>query len=280
MPRGTMFDRAPGLHALGPRPVRPLWLLISATLTMAGPLAAGAAAQQSPKDKPCVECHTPEKIGLTRRWIHAPLRNGSCAACHDPHGSTAPHLLKAQGAAACLGCHDRSKFERKKIHPVLASKGCGACHDAHASDIKGLLTAPEGKLCTGCHKPDAAFEKAHGAGPLRTCTKCHDPHSSERPKLLRPSLHEPVAQGRCDACHPRQAPDMPAAIPIAGAGRCAGCHDAASLDGGGPVQHAPVRTGACLSCHDAHASDNPKLTTAPGDALCVTCHRAQSRKQL
>src|SRR5512132_104614 len=172
MPRGTMFDRAPGLHALGPRPVRPLWLLISATLTMAGPLAAGAAAQQTSKDQPCVECHTPEKIGMTRRWIHAPLRDGSCAACHDPHGSTAPHLLKAQGAAACLGCHDRSKFERKTIHPVLASKGCGACHE-----------------------PGAAFEKAHGAGPLRTCTKCHDPHSSERPELLRPSLHEPVAQG-------------------------------------------------------------------------------------
>ena len=155
MPRETMFDRVPGLRALGPRPLRPLLLLVLATLTTSWPLAAGDAAQQRSRDEPCVECHSPEKIGMTRTWIHAPLRNGSCATCHDPHGSTAPDV-KAREAAGCLGCHDRSRFQRKTIHAVLASKGCGACHDAHASDNKGLRSAREGTRCTGCHKPDAA----------------------------------------------------------------------------------------------------------------------------
>src|SRR5690242_11020675 len=197
MPRGTMFDRAPALRAPGTRPVSSLSLAVLATLTMVWPAAAVDAARPDSRDRPCVECHRPESIGMTRRWVHAPLRDG-CAACHEPHGSTAPHLLKAQGAAGCLGCHDRSKFERKTTHAVVASRGCGACHDAHASDVKGLLVAPEGKLCTACHAPDAAFERAHGTDPLQTCTRCHDPHSSQRQKLLRASLHEPVARGRCD----------------------------------------------------------------------------------
>ncbi len=150
----------------------------------------------------CYRCHKRESIGTDKANVHSVLRKGSCTSCHDPHGSDARHMLKQAGNDACYSCHRREPFQKKVVHAVVARDGCLTCHLAHASAEKDLLSAPQAKLCGRCHAPGAAaFQKAHEKYPVATCTGCHDPHSAERPKLLRASVHPPVAESGCDSCH-------------------------------------------------------------------------------
>jgi len=59
------------------------------------------------QDTTCFKCHV-EKAGPFV-FEHAPVKSEGCVACHSPHGSTNPRLLKrSQINLLCLECHTLS----------------------------------------------------------------------------------------------------------------------------------------------------------------------------
>jgi len=83
----------------------------------------------------CLRCHPAQKGPFV--WRHLALEDGGCGACHKPHGSVNPRLLKESGNALCLSCHYETAF------PQVGGVGHGyklrrhaRCYDCH--------TAPHG----------------------------------------------------------------------------------------------------------------------------------------
>jgi predicted CXXCH cytochrome family protein len=92
---------------------------------------------------------------------HGPVRDSDCGACHQPHASANPRLLRASypggfyasfepgGYDLCFDCHDRTLAEAdapgttgfcdgtRNLHRLHVNqrKGrtCGCCHDVHAA---------------------------------------------------------------------------------------------------------------------------------------------------
>lgn len=85
-------------------------------------------------DAACAKCHA-DKMGPFV-FEHAPLKTEGCAACHTPHGSANPRLLKRhQVRQLCLECHSG-------ITEQLSDGPTGGPHDQ-----KTLLQ----RNCTACH---------------------------------------------------------------------------------------------------------------------------------
>lgn len=82
----------------------------------------------------CVRCHTDKQGPFV--FEHAPLKVEGCSACHTPHGSANPRLLKRhQVRQLCLECHSG-------ITEQLSDGPTGGPHDQ-----KTLLQ----RNCTACH---------------------------------------------------------------------------------------------------------------------------------
>lgn len=140
--------------------------------------------------------------------LHGPLREGDCAACHDPHGSAHQPLLRApyprtfyaafsvERYALCFGCHDPAAFlapesagatgfrdGTRNLHAVhvsgarLEGKGrtCGACHEVHASDLPHHLRV---SVPFGAWRLPLGYRELPGGG---SCAPgCHLPQSYSR----------------------------------------------------------------------------------------------------
>jgi predicted CXXCH cytochrome family protein len=208
--------------------------------------------------------------------VHAPVRDGQCVTCHDPHGSAQKSLLKTKFQDLCATCHPavREWTTRTRVHSPVRQGDCTRCHNAHASDAEHLLVADEGKLCLTCHTVTAAFTAVHkGFDPATSkCSACHDPHASSEPKFLMANVHAPFESGDCNACH--QASSATAGYPLkAGTLQtCAACHNEAAADVKRFSAHGAKEDKACEMCHNAHASDERSLLAAPQKRLCARCH--------
>ena len=203
--------------------------------------------------------------------VHKVLRRGACTQCHDPHGSNAAHMLKAEGGDTA--CHDRKKFERKNVHAVMTKEGCRACYVAHASEQPNPV-GEQGKLCTKCHSSTAdGFRRGSYPVATSTCSTRHDPHSSDKAKLLKASVHDPVAQAGCDSC--REAARSKRLRGHRG-GREALRHAtiAKAVTGGRAIQHEPVKKGECVACHDPRPRA-PSSRSSPG----TTCASGATRRR-
>lgn len=116
----------------------------------------------------CAQCHEPFPGKASR---HAPVAEGQCLTCHDPHASAEPRLLRRALNEQCFECHDREAFRVHAIvgvdlggsHPTSggadpARNGerftCASCHEAHASDSPFLWRFGAREtfdLCGNCH---------------------------------------------------------------------------------------------------------------------------------
>ena len=250
----------------------------------------------------CAPCHD----AFGKSVVHAPVKEGSCTTCHDPHGSEQAKLLTAAPKELCSSCH-AEVAESKYPHGPVSAGDCLLCHDAHQSEGKALLVRQGDALCAGCHLDAQGFSKAKSvhAALEAGCTSCHSPHGAANPKLLAVSgseqcfqchdevaakvakasvPHAPVkADQGCVTCHSPHASDNPKLLLKAEGEVCLGCHKAV-LPKAATVLHGPVKDGQCTPCHAPHGGEHAKLLvaefpkppyvpyTATQYALCFSCH--------
>lgn len=82
----------------------------------------------------CYRCHDRNDGS---KYVHGPLGNGECTACHDPHGSSNPRLMVGHPEVLCISCHDQ---ESSAEHMRRSrGKSCTGCHDPHSSAKAFLL---------------------------------------------------------------------------------------------------------------------------------------------
>jgi predicted CXXCH cytochrome family protein len=187
----------------------------------------------------CGECH--DDVVEDQRHVHGPVAAGACGACHSAHASPYPNLLFATGSELCTTCHVSTKMQLERLRVVHepAADDCQLCHEAHASDHAMMLRREPQTLCLGCHETirhmvETATTQHAAVTTERSCLNCHEPHASNHARILQTdmttlcfechdrqitldngvklanikqvmatgtSLHGPVAQSNCAACH-------------------------------------------------------------------------------
>jgi predicted CXXCH cytochrome family protein len=90
-----------------------------------------------PKDALCFTCHDSIVKGA---FAHAPAVSGECLACHLPHDSSLPSLLKVENGKLCGTCHAEQR-SYATLHQRVAQKNipCYDCHNPHAGDNRYFL---------------------------------------------------------------------------------------------------------------------------------------------
>ena len=96
-------------------------------------------------DSACVKCHSNKQGPFV--YEHAPLKVEGCAACHTPHGSSNPKMLKRSSVRQlCLECHTGITEELSPQAPSLHNQAqvrylqCTVCHSAiHGSNSSNVL---------------------------------------------------------------------------------------------------------------------------------------------
>jgi predicted CXXCH cytochrome family protein len=222
------------------------------------------------------ECHaesTPQ--GVTARRLHEPMADG-CTACHDPHGSAYPALLREPETDLCLSCHKgiKSLLETSTIvhSPTVEGDGCATCHDPHAMRAGSLRIAPQPALCLDCH--DEPLESVDGRpltnmaalladnayhhGPISdgNCVGCHEPHAGMNAGLLLepypPEFYaefEDRSYTLCFRCHPQRLVESEHGTGLTG-----------FRDGDLNLHWLHVnrpKGRTCRTCHEVHASSHP-----------------------
>jgi predicted CXXCH cytochrome family protein len=234
----------------------------------------------------CQNCHADVIRGKPE--VHGPVAAGACGACHSPHTSQHPKLLAAEGVALCLQCHVSTQEQLAKmrvVHGPVATD-CMACHEAHSADHKMILKKEPQALCAGCHEEISAViagaKTQHSAVTTeRACLNCHDAHASDYPRMVRTRMVD-----LCFECHDREI-EMPdghklgniKAVIAAGTSlhgpvaqdNCAACH---LIHGGDnfrllieeypPEFYAPFKEESyalCFNCHDRQLVHDEKTST-------------------
>lgn len=236
----------------------------------------------------CAACH--QNVVGNHAVVHGPVAAGGCTACHNPHASNNAKLLLKEANQLCLECHVSSaqRMETCSVKHDPAQKNCLLCHNAHSADEKMILKLPAQQLCFSCHeKIRNTVEHAktqHGAMVEgRTCLNCHEPHATNFPRVLR---NNPMAL--CLECHnkPLKGPhgtiaDMSAVLatgkslhgPVAEK-NCSACHQIHGSDTFRlltkeypPEFYAPFKEESyalCFSCHEKSLVLEPRTTTLTG----------------
>lgn len=106
-----------------------------------------------------------------------------------------------------------------------------------------------------------------------TCFQCH-----KRAEFQGKTVHQPVAKGRCSACHSPHVARFKGLLQRSGATLCYGCHKDQATAFGKGIVHQPVSQGQCLTCHDAHASEAKGLLKGRLAGSCFACHKKLEAK--
>jgi DmsE family decaheme c-type cytochrome len=92
------------------------------------------------QDQVCFKCHADKAGPFT--FEHEPVKTEGCQACHSPHGSTNPRLLKrAQVNMLCLECHTQVQGAGAPAMPSFHNQSqkysaCTLCHPTiHGSNF-------------------------------------------------------------------------------------------------------------------------------------------------
>ena len=243
----------------------------------------------------CLLCHDDKQAQSEETGIrhHAPVAEGECQGCHDPHESQFAFMLQgpvndASESNFCFGCHtDISGLAKKQTLHGALEMGCLMCHQTHkGGDVNEQqfafhLTDNTPALCLGCHDgEDPQLLSSHGGQPFQSasCTGCHNPHGSDRAKLIHPQAHPPFAEKQCEVCH--EAPQQGKVV-LAEAGKkelCFFCHaEKQEQISTAKVKHTYFDVyDTCTTCHSPHATDQPRWLKKPVRKLCAGCHEEQA----
>ncbi len=231
-------------------------------------------------DTLCSQCHAADrqkkiadqmKMGNT----HPPFKKAWCTACHDPHASDNPVMLRLPETDVCITCHNMyARFGTKQVqHAPFARQACLGCHDPHASPNPNHTRWPLPYLCFNCH-PTAArdMEMAvlHPPFSQAWCTNCHNPHATNWPRMIKSAddSKQPFVDV-CLSCHGGGPMgrvgkiDLHASHPVGISAR----------DGREIIDPISGRQLSCISCHNPHGSNAPRMLRRDNDYLCLGCHR-------
>ena len=141
--------------------------------------------QKKKQPQLCLECHA-EPVTASDGTVladmaalltenpnhHGPIRQGSCTACHQAHGSNHFRLLLKESPA---DFYTSFKTERYAL--------CFSCH------LSGLVEDRSGTGLTGFRDGDLNLHWVHvNREKGRTCRACHDVHASKNPFHIRESV--------------------------------------------------------------------------------------------
>ena len=89
------------------------------------------------KNELCFVCH---KDFIKGRFVHGPVAVGECLACHEPHSSSYPSLLKVKRDVVCGTCHQERR-QAASLHETAAGHDiiCVNCHDPHFGNVRFFL---------------------------------------------------------------------------------------------------------------------------------------------
>ena len=120
--------------------------------------------EKSTQPEVCFTCHKTQRAQIHLFSTH-PILAGkiACSDCHNPHGSTGPHLLVRDSVnETCYMCHaDRRGPFLWEHEPV--QDDCTTCHTPHGSTNPTLLKTRVPFLCQECHSGDHAAQVNSGA---------------------------------------------------------------------------------------------------------------------
>lgn len=125
----------------------------------------------------CFSCHGSLAGEIRSATVrHAPVARGRCGACHDPHGTGFPALLKEVVWA--------NEWESPSPGPrVDVRKLCWECHDRRMLDENDARG-------TRFRDGDRNLHHLHAGGrpKERGCKACHETHAGRQPALVRESV--------------------------------------------------------------------------------------------
>ncbi len=130
----------------------------------------------------CFKCHTAVETTFNLP-SHHPVKEGkmTCASCHDPHGTSQDHNLRAPSIKdLCVRCHTDKKGPFVVEHGSTLTDDCTVCHSPHGSINSSMTTYSQPFLCLQCHG-------GHNA--------------PRRPILTSPAVAKETFFGRCTDCH-------------------------------------------------------------------------------
>lgn len=115
--------------------------------------------------------------------LHSPANQGKCQACHTPHGSEQPSLLKDSYPAGNYEKYERSNYQL-----------CWQCHNPETVEASPTRTATQFRAgSTNLHQVHVV---KFGKG--RACHLCHTAHAADRPHLLRDTVRFGSWAGKLD----------------------------------------------------------------------------------
>lgn len=90
-----------------------------------------------PKQELCFVCH--DAI-INGPFVHGPVAVGDCLACHLPHSSTFPALLRKGPEELCQSCHREERLAATMHQRVTDREmACGECHGPHSGEARYFL---------------------------------------------------------------------------------------------------------------------------------------------
>jgi predicted CXXCH cytochrome family protein len=223
-------------------------------------------------NKLCLDCHPPTAMQIKMPTAHAPAVD-DCKTCHSPHYSTSVALLKTPEKELCLSCHDAESIKSNAsiVHTPVGDGDCTGCHSPHGSVEPKLLTGRATKIVENgiptLRMPVLTDRKSD------LCFTCHE---TLQQKFREGTTHQPVAEGKCDACHDAHGSEFVGHIKDAPAKVCASCH---ALDKTLTDKHDgyDLASANCVDCHNPHSSKKPKLLREHShppfeEKSCDNCH--------
>jgi predicted CXXCH cytochrome family protein len=129
----------------------------------------------------CLKCHDKpvktekrefaemKQLLTSSPFLHGPIQNRDCSACHNPHGSPYFRLLTDQYSPNFYAPFFVSNYDL-----------CFRCHDAALATEEHSISAT--KFRDG--ERNLHFVHVNKASHGRTCRSCHEAHASETPQLI------------------------------------------------------------------------------------------------